>query len=215
MHTRLASLSHELDRSGHPDIADRIDVMLRGAGLGSILTAPLRGLGAVTQGAGWMMRRHPWATMGLAGAGLVGSHYTDHDHPGLDEALGRSWEDLKSVPRRVGDAYRAFSFGLKPGQEIEPPRRPGQGPAMGPGPVGMPTGAEMMGPIAPGYGPGGVPSTPIVAPTPAMAHQVGPPYVSLGPTPPGMDPYDTAIPPGLQVDTHSYGEGVAGVPVGR
>jgi len=191
MMDRLAALSTELDLAGHPDIADRLDAMSRSAALFNrpLLTAPIRGFGKAITWSG----QHPLAAAGIGAAGLVGSHYMDHDQPGLDDALRRSWEDVKELPGRVGRAYRGFMFsGPRPGQEIEPPtRRPGAG---GPPMAGMPVGTPQE-PAIPGY--------------------IGQPTGNLQAMLPGAgyDPNEP-IQPGMPVQDYSYAEGVAGVPVG-
>lgn len=209
MDVRLAALSTRLDEAGQPDVADRIDTMMRSAlkipKIGferPLLTAPIRGLGKAITWTG----RHPLAALGLGTAGLTGKHYMEQEDPHLDDALRSTWDDLKGIPGRLGRAYRGFMFSPPhPGQRVETAPAGGE-------PSGWPT--PYVQPQAPP--PNVWPVTPPYVMEPTIPGYVGEPMGQLQGQLPGMgyDPNEPVIPPGVPVQDFSYAEGVAGVPVG-
>jgi len=202
MDVRLAALSTRLDEAGQPDVADRIDTMMRSAlnmpKIGferPLLTAPIRGLGKAITWSG----RHPLAALGLGAAGLTGKHYLEQDDPHLDDALRSTWDDLKSIPGRLGRAYRGFVFSPPhPGQQVETAPAGGE-PSAWPSPY-----------VQPQEPPPNVwPVTPPYVTEPREQLQAGLPGMDYG-----YDPNEPVIPTGVPVQDFSYAEGLAGVPVG-
>ena len=105
----MVRMAARLDEAGHHDVADRLDTMIREAGLFGL---PFRMLGGGLRGAGNLLRlmgRHPYATTALATSALGAKNYMQDPSAGVPGALLQTGRDIWSIPSRLRSAWRGFS----------------------------------------------------------------------------------------------------------